>query len=246
MRIDDGDVGIATEGRRSGKRRDGDTRQGVLVGLTVDGSSLDLLRRDVFEGAQETAHLGQAGLRASLLRQPEVGQIGVVRAIGTLARGDEHVRWLHVPVDKPCGVGGIERRSKLGQDGGCEARCQGSLDEALLEVGALDVAHGQVVRALDLARVIDRDDVGVVDGCGELRLAQEARPEGLVVSVVGRQQLERNATVQTGVRGEVHDTHAAAADDRLDVIGPEVRAHTRVEARSRHGAMNLAVCSNQS
>ena len=49
--------------------------------------------------------------------------------------------------------------------------------QALLEVAALHVAHRDVEQVVDLAGLVDRDDVRVVDRGGQLRLAQEALAE---------------------------------------------------------------------
>ena len=50
------------------------------------------------------------------------------------------------------------------------------------EVLALDVAHVEEELSLDLAPVVDRDDVRVVEPCGDLRLPQEPDPVLLVVA----------------------------------------------------------------
>jgi hypothetical protein len=71
---------------------------------------------------------------------------------------------------------------------------------------------------VDLARLVDRDHVGVVDRRRELRLALEALAEARVVRALGRDQLERHGTLQHELRRAVDDAHAAAARDLLDAV----------------------------
>ena len=65
---------------------------------------------------------------------------------------------------------------------------ESAVAQATGEVGALDVAHRQEGRAVDLAGLVERDDVGVVEAGGEPRLALEAGPEvGVLRQLVGQQ-----------------------------------------------------------
>ena len=188
----------------------------------------------------------EPGLRARLLGQPEVGQVGMVRAIGALARGDEHVGRLDVAVDEARGMGGIERRGDLAEQGDRRRRLERALAQPALEVGAIDEAHGQEVAAVPLAGLVDGDDVGMVDGGGHLRLAQEARPEGLVIGRQRGDELDGHRPIEGRVRGPVDDAHAAAADDRLEVVAAEVGAQPRVGTTDRHGAIASRFASHQS
>ncbi len=68
---------------------------------------------------------------------------------------------------------------------------------------ALDEAHGQVELAVVLAGLVDRDHVRVVERGGETRLAQEARPEALVLGELRGDQLQRHRPLQRQVGGPV-------------------------------------------
>ena len=109
MGVDDGHVAVARKRDLPSQAGDGDGSQGVLIGAAVDGLALDLFGGDVFERAHEATGPGQARLRARRPRQAEVGQIGMVRAIDALARGDEHVGWLDVAMDEPRLMRRVER-----------------------------------------------------------------------------------------------------------------------------------------
>ncbi len=157
--------------------------------------------------------------------------------------GEEQVGGLHVAVDQALRVGRVERPGHLGQQGDDVPGLERAGGQPRLEVGSLDVAHGDVVRAVDLAGLVDRDDVGVVDRRCQLRLTQEAGPERLVIGEVRRQQLQGHPPPQAALIRQVDDAHPAAADDRLDPIGAELGAEAGVGAAG-HGAMNRACLSN--
>ena len=84
--------------------------------------------------------------------------------------------------------------------------------DEVLERLALHVLHDDVVRAVDLAPVVDADEVGVVQAGGGLGLAAEALDEGGVVEEALQQHLERHAAAQGEVLAEVDVGHAAAAE----------------------------------
>ena len=104
--------------------------------------------------------------------------------------------------------------------------------DQLAQVGALDEAHRHVQRPVLLARVVDRDHVGVVERRGDLRLALEALAELGVLGQLGGDQLERDRAVQREVDGAVDDAHAAAAGHRLDPVA----ADHRTDLELRHDA----------
>ena len=54
------------------------------------------------------------------------------------------------------------------------------------EIAALDVAHGQEELAVLLARLVDRDDVRMVERGREPRLVEEALAEALVPGQLGQ------------------------------------------------------------
>ena len=73
-----------------------------------------------------------------------------------------------------------------------------------------------------LARVVDRDDVGVVDRGRRPRLAHEAVAEVGVLGQLRRDQLQRDGAVEVELEGPVDDAHAAAAGDRQDPVAGEL------------------------
>jgi hypothetical protein len=70
----------------------------------------------------------------------------------------------------------------------------------------------------------------MIDRCGQLRLTQEAVSEGVVLGEPGSQQLERNLPLEPQILGQVHDAHAAEAEQRLDPVAGKLGADPRVVA----------------
>src|SRR3954463_72095 len=89
------------------------------------------------------------------------------------------------------------------------------------QVAALDVAHRDVQGALVLARVVDRDDVRVVDRRRQARLADEALTESRVLGELRGDELEGDRTVEVELDGPVDDAHAAATGDAGDAVAGE-------------------------
>src|SRR5207253_7930439 len=81
------------------------TAERVDVDARVDRLAGDLLRRDVVEGADEAAGLGQARLGGDVAGDAEVGDVGV---LGTLLAAEQDVGRLDVAVDQSGGVDRVE------------------------------------------------------------------------------------------------------------------------------------------
>ena len=90
-----------------------DAAERVDVGSAVDVAALDLLRRDVVDRADEAAVRREAAGRREVPSEAEVADVRVL-SFGLLA--DEDVRRLHVPVDEPRRVRGIEGLGDLRDD----------------------------------------------------------------------------------------------------------------------------------
>src|SRR2546423_2059345 len=86
------------------------------------------------------------------------------------------------------------------------------------EINAVHMPHGDVEKALGLARVVDRNDVRVIERGGELRFTDEAVLERLVCSQGGCEQLESDHPPEPDVLGGIDDAHASAAEDAGDLV----------------------------
>ena len=135
-----------------------EARERVLVGASVELLALDLLRRDVRRRAERQAGIEARRLLGQPAREPEVGEVDV------LALVEEHVRGLHVTVDQARLVGGVERGGDLRADLIARRRVELPLvGKELLQITAVGEAHDEVQLAVDLARVVDRDDIRMLE-----------------------------------------------------------------------------------
>ncbi len=207
------DRGVAGERDRAGEHLVEHDADRVEVGALVDGSPARLLRREVLRGADDRAGLGH--LARPRPRDAEVGHLQA--AVGV----HEHVVRLDVPVDDPLLVGeahGAEDLPDVRDRPVDRQRAAG--DDQLLERAPLDVLHRDVVGALGLAAVVDRDDVGMRERGGVLGLAAEALDELLVGRVLLVQDLDRDPPAELLVLGQVDVRHPARAEPPDHAVAP--------------------------
>ena len=123
-------------------------------------------------------------------------------------------------------VGGDEARGDVAHD----AQRLGYGHLALLlqrgrEVRPFEIRHADVLDAVDLAEIVDADDVLVGDLPCEYELLLEAALHlARCARVAGRlrpNDLERDADAQLGIPCVVHGAHAADAEHADDVVAPE-------------------------
>jgi hypothetical protein len=222
--VEDGRLGGTGKGGLAGEGFVEEAGERVLIGPPVDVLPLDLLRGDVGGRAQREAGLEAGRLVGEAAGEPEVGQVDVTVVC------DEDVGRLDVAVDESARVGGVQGGSDLPGDRDCLFFRQRPFCKQLLELGAVDVAHGDVQLAGDLAGVVDGDDVRVVDRGGEAGLAQEALAEPFVFRELGSENLQRHRPFEREVVGAVDHPHPAPADQRLDPIAGELAPDPPIRA----------------
>lgn len=93
----------------------------------------------------------------------------------------------------------------------------------LPKVSPLDVSHSDEQLPLRFARLIDGHHVRVIERSGRPRFASEPRAEAGVLRQLRRQYLQGDASLQPCVLRQVDDTHATAAEHRLDPVPGERR-----------------------
>lgn len=99
--------------------------------------------------------------------------------------------------------------------------------EVVGEVGPVDVLHDEEQLLALAARVVDRDQAGVVDLCGDPALAHEAAAQlvGLLArDLVRAKELDGDTPVEALVVGRPDLAHAALPDERGQFVA--VRDHT--------------------
>jgi len=127
-------------------------------------------------------------------------------------------------MDHALAVRGCERVGNLGGDGQRLLERQRPLPEALGERLAREALHYKIRRAVGLAHVEERADVGMAQARDRLRLALEARPAILIGTDIRREDLDGNGSVEAGVAGLVHLAHAAGANGEEDFVRAETGA----------------------
>ncbi|KAF0969518.1 hypothetical protein BPODLACK_01800 [Gordonia sp. YY1] len=156
-----------------------------------------------------------------------VGAVGdtEIDEVGEVVGIDEDVLRLDVPVHQPLGVGGIECRGHLldDRDRPCQLEPRLAAEQGP-QVFAGDEAHVDEEHAVDLAPVVDRDDVWLTQSRRGVRLPAESLLVHGVLRATWVEQLQRDGTVLGGVVCPVDLSHAAPPQQRVETIGPELRA----------------------
>ena len=125
-------------------------------------------------------------------------------------------------------VGRVESRRHLPHQRHRAGRRHGAAGlEQLAQIRAVDHAHVDEQHPVDLAVVVDRNDVGLLQPASRMSFALKALPEGRVVRNALREQLQRDDAVALGVLGLVDLTHAALADQPQQAVGAELGALPR-------------------
>ena len=107
--------------------------------------------------------------------------------------------------------------------------------EHVREVGPLDELHREVQTALDLAGVVDGDDVGMLELGRRARLADEALAELLACGQLRVQQLERDRAPQMHVLRAIDDAHAAAPGHLVDAVAGDLQRPARLGVELKTG-----------
>ncbi len=151
-----------------------------------------------------------------------------VQQVGEVARGDDDVLRLDVAMDQPASMCGIQCRRDLLDDGYGPARLERTGADEVVQGVATDQAHVDVEVAVDLAPIVDRHDVGLLQSCRRPRLTEEPGAELLVVGKLRAQDLQRDGPALVGVDSLVYLAHAATAEQRGQLILAETATHARV------------------
>jgi hypothetical protein len=207
--------------------------EGVEIGPVIHvGVGHRLLRRHVGRCAQRHAHRGERltpGGLAQRLGHAEVHDQGMSPA-------EHDVLGLEIAVDDAMAVGLGQRVGDVAQDPDAFAdRELPFLHELLAQRQAGHVRHDVEQQVVRRAGVVQRQDVGVLQGGRHLDLAEEP-----FLAERGRelfaQQLERDLAVVPEVVSEVDGRHATGTELALDGIaagegGPEAVRHDQAGSR---------------
>jgi len=214
------DRGIAEERRASGQQLVEQAAGRIEVGARVDLLAPGLLGRQVLGGADHCGRLRHrrrgVGDRSG---DPEVHHLDLAGI------GQHHIGGLDVAVHDVVLVRVAQRVQhpnlvlegalRLDRAALAQQVAQGvPLDQFHHDVGHRD-AGGRVG---SLPGVVDADDVRVVQAGSCLRLPLEAHLEGAVGGQIDAQPFDRDLAIQPQIAGSPDLGHAAASDDRLELV----------------------------
>ena len=222
------------EGRGAGEQLEEDDAGGVDVDADVDGLADQLFGRHVPQGAEQLALEGEVGAGvAGQLGEAEVEDLDEVEAAAVDA---EAIGGLEIAVDDAAVVGGLQGVADLEED-----RLHARPGEAVLagadrrERLAAQEVHRVVGPAVgELAGVDDVDDVGMIDGGGDLDLPQEALGDAALADQPHVHDLHGEALAEVAVPHGVDRAERALAD-LLDHVVAVSDASTE-QRIARHGA----------
>jgi hypothetical protein len=198
---------IGLERPRPGEELPGDDGERVDVGGGRRALAQRLLGREVAHRAEHRAGERER-VEPRRARDPEVGDVDVVRAV------EQQVRRLHVAVDDAVPVSRVEGGGGLLEPG---ERLRGvdeaARPDAILDRAAAEVLHDDERALVPLADVVDRDGVRLArEPRGRERLAHEATANRLVLRVALGEDLDGDGAAERRVGGAVDVAHAAVAD----------------------------------
>jgi hypothetical protein len=179
---------------------------GGHVGRAADGQARPAERRAAEHRGHPEVH--------------EVDETAVDRLLVEPA-DQQRVGRLDVAVHQSLGVRGVQRVGDLGHHVDHPLHPELGAAQHRGQVGALDQSHVDVELAVDLAVVVDRDDVRFAQHRGQRGLPLEPLAVLRVGDQVPGHPLHRDHPVAPGVERAEHLTHAAATDHGVQAVGPE-------------------------
>ena len=161
--------------------------------------------------------MSNPGVREVLLRRSDPRD-AEIEDLGHPVVQDEDVARLDVAMDDALLVGvreavaDLHHQRQLALEGHVPA-----LGDDLLQLLAFQVLHDDEQAPLVLAQVVDRDDVGMAELRAGLGLAEEPRPQLIVMSTFSEMTL-RATGASAGGRSPCNGAHASPPDLRLDLV----------------------------
>ena len=204
-------LGAAREDDRAGQALEDGRGEGVAVGGGRGLGAADDLGREVGDRADQPPGLRDARLAADA-REAEVAQVGVVGV------ADEDVLRLHVAVHEAHGVRGVEGGRDLAEQRERALGAERALVDQRGQRRAGDEPQRQVQAVVRLARLVDGDDVRVLERRLHAALAAKALDERLVEGELAVEDLESDLATGLDVASAVDSGHPAATEQALDAV----------------------------
>ena len=209
---------LAGERRVTRETGVGDTRQGVLIGPTVERVTTQMLRSGVGRRTEKVPTTGTVSGR-SPPGQPEISKVDVFPR--RLLTGHQHVRGLHVQMDETTFVQRVQRIGDLLEQPHRTLWVHRLTTDPARQIRTVDKPHRDVQHSVEFAEVVDRHDVGVIDRRGVASLVDEPLAKLRIRPEVLADDLQRHLAAEPHIRGAVHHTHTALAEHTVDAIVAE-------------------------
>ena len=224
MLVGHGHGRIARERRLSSEELEKQHARGVQIRTSINRLTLRLLGGEVLSCAHD-----RVGLRHGRLRIGDRASNAEVHDLDLTLGGQHDISGLDIAVHEASRMRVLECRQDAGNnvdDLGDRERTR-IVGEEVLERTPIDVLHDDVgdrdlttigeQRCL-FTRVVNGNDVGVVQRSSGLRFAAETRLEDGIHRQVSSQRLDSNDSRQALVEPEVYFGHASAPDKRAHLI----------------------------
>ena len=126
--------------------------------------------------------------------------------------GDEDVRGFDVAVHDPLGVGDFQGIGDL--DGQLQQflNFHGLIINVMFQGHALEQFHADEGTPFMLPDIVNRANVGMIQGRSGARFALKALQRGVVLDHIIGKKFQRNVAAQARVFGLIHHSHAAATE----------------------------------
>src|ERR1043166_1590196 len=208
----------------AGQQIEEDESERIQIGTTIESLAGELLGAHVFRGSDRSPDrqgLPRSRIAALLLdglRDAEVDDLDALAAV--LLAGDDDGVGIQITMDDVAMVGGGQRVGDLlGERRGVSNGERPVAANDGTERLALDVFHGEVEGLVrPFAKVVDLNDVGMIDLAGVGGFAIEARDGGIGPRQLGADHLDGALATHAHVLGEIHAPHAALADPSHDPV----------------------------
>ncbi len=160
-----------------------------------------------------------------------------IQNLGVAAIGDEDIRRLDIAVDDALRMRHIEGVGNFNGEVLQILQFHRAARDGVFQRLAFQIFHGDEGGAILLADIMDRADVGMIQGRGGLRFALKARQRLRVLGNLIGQKFQRHEAVETGVFGFIDNAHSAATEFFQYLVVRDCLAGQRLRIRHVHAIL---------
>ena len=223
--VDDVQVRLTRERPPAGQHLVQDDAEGEHVTSGIEAPPLRLLRRQIVDRPENDSHTTWRPGHRLRLAAGVIGHLGQtkVRQLGIAVPRNQNVLRLDVAMQDAGVVRRRERVRHASQQFDDLAPCPRFGSSPRAERSTIDELGHQVVAALELGGLVDRDNVGMIERRERAHFATESMAR-LIALDRSQQELDRDRPVQPGVGRSIDLAHATRADHGFNAIRPDERS----------------------